>query len=108
MNDSEAVIELISKVTEFNDIHSQITDEDLDTALAMIVKLIAKPDIPIGSAPRLVVSMQALSAKFAVLARYYTSFENKGPENSKKKNLYYTLASETDKLASAVKYLAKT
>jgi hypothetical protein len=47
-----------------------------------------------------------MSAKFAMLARYYTSFE-KGPEASQKKNTYYTASDAIDKLVSALKYTMK-
>lgn len=102
----EATIELVSKITEFNDLSDFMKDEDLDLALAYIVKLIAKPDLPFAAASRLVVQLQALSAKFAILARYYTTME-KSAESAKKKNVYYTSAEEIDKLVAAVKYLSK-
>ena len=82
------VIELISELTEFNDMKSYMNDPDLDYALDLIIKLIAKPDVPSTKAPDLIVKMQALAAKFAIMSRYYTTFE-KGGENSKKKNVVF-------------------
>lgn len=81
-------------------------DKDLDIALDLVVKLIAKPDVPAMKAPELIVKLQALSAKFSMLARYYTTFE-KGTESSKKKNVYYTASDCVDKLVDALKYSAK-
>lgn len=104
--DRDAVIDFVSRVTEFNEMSEFMQDEDLDMALAYIVKMAAKPEVPFAAAPKLVVQLQALSAKFATLARYYTTFE-KGAEASKKKNVYYTIAEEVDKLVAAVKYLAR-
>lgn len=104
--DRDATIELVSKITQFNDISEFMQDEDLDQALGYIVKMISKPDLPFAAAPKVVVELQALSAKFSILARYYTTFE-KGPEASKKKNVYYTMAEEIDKLVNAVKYQAR-
>lgn len=104
MNDS--IIELVSEITEINEISEFMQDKDLDKAMELIVKLIAKPDVPSAKAPELIISLQALSTKFAVLARYYTSFE-KGVDASKKKNIYYTMNAAIDKLCDALKYSAK-
>ena len=100
------VIELISELTEFNDIKQYMNDPDLDYALDLIIKLIAKPDVPSSKAPDLIVKMQALSAKFAMMSRFYTTFE-KGGENAKKKNVYYTAEEAIDKLVAALKYSMK-
>jgi hypothetical protein len=83
-----------------------MNDRDLDTALETIIKLITKPDVPSTKAPTLIVQLQAISAKFAMQARYYTTFE-KGGEASKKKNTYYTAADTVDKLVDALKYAAR-
>jgi hypothetical protein len=99
-------IELISELTEFNDLKDFMNDKDLDFALDLIIKLIVKPDVPSSKAPDLIVKMQALSAKFAVLSRYYTTFE-KGGENAKKKNVYYTAEEAINRLVDALKYSAR-
>ena len=100
------VIELISELTEFNDIKEFMGDSDLDYALDLIIKLISKPDVPASKAPDLIVKMQALAAKFAMMARFYSTFE-KGGENSKKKNVYFTAEEAINKLVDALKYSAK-
>ena len=102
----KSTIDLISELTEFNDIKAYMNDADLDYALDLIIKLIAKPDVPSSKAPDLIVKMQALSAKFALMARYYTTFE-KGGENAKKKNVYFTAEEAINKLVDALKYSAK-
>ena len=101
------VIDQVSELTEFNELKEFMNDPDLDEALDLIVKLISKPDVPSMKALELIVKLQALSAKFAMLARYYTSFE-KGADASKKKNVYYSVADAIDKLAAAVKYSVRT
>jgi hypothetical protein len=100
------IIEVISELTEFNDIKEFMNDKDLDYALDLIIKLIAKPDVPSTKAPDLIVKMQALSAKFALMARYYTTFE-KGGENAKKKNVYFTAEDAINKIVDALKYSAR-
>ena len=102
----ESTVELISEITVLNDMTEFMNDKVLDEALAMVIKLIAKPDIPASTAHTLIVKLQAISAKLSMQARYYTTFL-KGGENSKKKNTYYTAAEAIDKLVDALKYSAR-
>jgi len=102
----KATIDLVSELTEFNDIKEYMNDKDLDYALDLIIKLIVKPDVPSSKAPDLIIKMQALAAKFAIMSRYYTTFE-KGGENAKKKNVYYTAEEAINRLVDALKYSAK-
>lgn len=100
------ILEQISEVTEFNDIKNFMQDANLDKALDLIIKIIAKPDIPPAAASIAIVELQALSAKFSILARYYTTLE-KGEVASKKKNVYYTVSDSIDKLVASLKYMVK-
>lgn len=100
------IFEQISVVTEFNDMSEQLQDKDLDEALAIVIKLIAKPDVPAAKAPELIVRLQALSAKFAMLKRYYMTFE-KGTEASVKKNTYASMSEALDKVVDSLKYIAR-
>jgi hypothetical protein len=102
----KATIDLVSELTEFNDMKEFMNDKDLDYALDLIIKLITKPDVPSNKAPDLIVKMQALSAKFAMMSRFYTTFE-KGGDNSKKKNVYYTAEEAINRLVDALKYSAR-
>ena len=85
-----SVLELVSDVTEFNDLHELMQDEQLDRALGIIVKLIMNPDIPSAKAPMLIIELQAISAKLSVLAAYYTTIarDKSGTLNYQKKNIY--------------------
>jgi hypothetical protein len=96
-------LELVSEVSEFNDMKEFMSDPDLDSALEAIIKIIAKPDIPPAAASILIIKLQAISAKLSILARYYTTLE-KGETASKKKNVYYTVSDSIDKLVAALKY----
>lgn len=106
---SDSTLELISKVTEFNDLHEYMKDEQLDRALATIVKLLMNPDVPSAKAPMLIIELQALSAKFAVLASYYTTIakDKTGTPNNNKKNIYYTANEAINRLVDALKYSAR-
>jgi|SRR6478735_8719587 len=106
---SETTAELISKVTEFNDISEFMQDEDLDKALAAIVDLIINADHLSVKAPILIVRLQAISAKMGLLSQYYTTLQKgaAGTENYKKKNVYYSARENIDKLVDALKYLVR-
>ena len=102
-------LELISEITEFNDLHEFMTDEDLDTAMYKVIYIISKPDVPVAHATRLIVQLQALSAKFAMLAAYYATIakDRAGTTNNHKKNIYYSTKEAIDKLVDSLKYAAK-
>ena len=51
-------LEFISTVTEFNDLHDFMQDEQLDRAMMAIINIIAKPDIPAAKAHILIVELQ--------------------------------------------------
>jgi hypothetical protein len=109
MAQDDNILELISQVTEFNDLSEYMKDEGLDTALARVIKLVMKPDIPASAAPRLIVELQALSTKFALLAAYYATI-GKGPSgsvNANKKNVFYSTKEALNALVDALKYSAR-
>jgi hypothetical protein len=102
-------LELISQVTEFNDLHDYLMDEGLDEALALVVKLVMKPDVTGFALPALIVKLQAYSARFQVLAVTYTTIkkDRAGTLNNNKKNIYYAMYDALDKLVAALKYSAR-
>lgn len=105
----ETTIDLINEVSEFSEIHDFIKDEQLDEALAAIVKIISKPDVPPAQALVLIAKLQALSAKFGVLAAWYSTAA-KGPTgsiNNIKKNIYYSTKDSLDKLVDSLKYIVR-
>ena len=105
----ESTLDYINQITEFNDLHEYMQDADLDEALALVVKIMMKPDIPSVQAVALIGKLQAMSAKFAILATYYTTVA-KGPSgsiNNTKKNVYYTMKESIDKMVDALKYVAR-
>lgn len=105
----ESTLDYINQITEFNDLHEFMQDSDLDEAMALVVKIMMKPDIPSVQAVALIGKLQAMSSKFAILATYYTTVA-KGPSgsiNNTKKNVYYTMKESTDKMVDALKYVAR-
>jgi hypothetical protein len=106
---SDNTLKTISEITELNDLHEFMSDEQLDRAMDITVKLIMKPEVNAGYAARLIVELQALSTKFALLAAYYATV-GKGPSgsvNAHKKNVYYSTKEAINSLVDALKYSAR-
>jgi len=56
----ENTLELISAITEFNDLHEYMKDDQLDKALAVVVKLLMNPDVPSAKAPYLIIELKGV------------------------------------------------
>lgn len=105
---SDNPLELVSQITEFNDLHEFMTDEDVDRALHLVVKLLVnKGEVTPARAPKLIVELQTLATKFAILGTYYQSIGKAGTKETHKKNVYYTLKDAITKLVDSLKYTAK-
>ena len=103
------IMELVSKVTEFNDLSEFMQDEDLDRAMAYIVMILAKPDVNAARIPKLIVELQAMSAKFGMLGQFYQTYRKgaSGSPNYIKKNVYYSARDNIDRLVDALKYMVR-
>ncbi len=109
MTEDKNTLELINSITEFNDLHEYMNDAQLDRALAVIVKLLLNPDVPAAKAPHLIIELQAMSTKFAMMASYYSTIakDKAGTANNNKKNIYYSAKESIDKLVDALKYVVR-
>ena len=89
MTEDKNTLELISNITEFNDLHEFMKDEHLDKALSIVVKLLMNPDVPSAKAPMLIMELQAMSTKFAVMSSVYSTIakDKAGTVNNNKKKL---------------------
>jgi predicted S18 family serine protease len=101
MEETKTTIEQLNWVQEIAD---YMQDEDLSDALAMVAKLIIKPDIPLQVATVEIVRLQAIAAKMAFRATWLTNVD-KG--DRAKKNIYYTAAEAINTLVSALKYIIR-
>ena len=102
-------LELINTITEFNDLHEYMKDQQLDKALAIVIKLLMNPDVPPAKAPNLIIELQAMSTKFALMASVYSTIakDKAGTQNNNKKNIYYSAKESIDKLVDALKYVVR-
>ena len=101
MEKTETTIDAINWVQEIADF---MDDEDLSNALAVVAKLIMKPDIPLQVATIEIVHLQAIAAKMQFKATWLTNVE-KG--DRAKKNIYYTAAEAINNLVAALKYIIR-
>ena len=101
-------LELVSLITEFNDLHEFMHDEQLDRSMALVVKIIVRQaDIPREKIPGVIVELQALATKFALLATYYATIGKDGTPEMHKKNVYNTARDAIGKLVDSLKYRVK-
>lgn len=106
---SENALELVSTVTQFNDMHDFMQDKDVDRALHLVVKFTTTNGrTPGNQIPALIVELQALATKFALLATYYATIGKAGTDESHKKNVYFTLKDSITKLVDSLKYAARS
>jgi len=107
--ETEHIFETVSRLTEINDLSEFLQDEDFDTAMELIIRLISKPGVDPAMAQKLIVKLQALSTKYAVLAVTYSTIkrDKAGTPANYKKNIYHSLKEALDKLCDALKYPAR-
>ena len=100
-NESKTTIDHINGLSE---IAEYMQDEELNTALTMVAKLIIKPDIPINIATLEIVRLQAIAAKMSFKATWMANVD-KG--DRAKKNIYFTAANSIGELVAALKYITR-
>jgi hypothetical protein len=100
-------LELVSQITELNDLHDFMEDDDVDRALHLVVKLLMNKGATPANAPKLIVELQALATLFAIKATFYQSIGKAGSKEAHMKNVYFTLKDSISKLVDALKYSAK-
>ena len=101
------MIEEVITVAELNEIADYINDVNLTTALAYIVKMHEKPDVPPQKVATLIVELQAYASDFKLRGKFYMLLASKNADASKKKNIYLSTAEALEKLVDSIKYLAK-
>lgn len=102
---NETTVEILNKISQFNEISDYMNDQELTDTLVIISKLIANPDIPAAKLTITITKLQAMSAKFAMLASWYAHVKK---DDRAKKNLYYSMKEATDKLVDALKYSVRS
>ena len=101
MEQQQTTIESINGLAE---IAEYMNDEELNTALTFIAKVILKPDIPLNVVTVEIVRLQAIAAKMAFKATWMANVDK---SDRGKKNLYYTAAESINSLVAALKYIIR-
>jgi hypothetical protein len=99
--ENKTTIEMVNGLAEIAD---YMDDKELTDALAMISKLIIKPDIPMSVATIEIVRLQAIAAKMSFRATWLTNVDK---TDRARKNIYYTAAEAVNNLVSALKYILR-
>jgi|SRR5674476_210044 len=104
----QSPLQIISEITEFNEISDYMQDDQLDRAMALTIKILTeKGRMPQERLPAIIAELQALATVFALKATFYMTVGKGGSEESKKKNVYYTAKDSITKLVDALKFAAR-
>lgn len=103
------LLEYASKIDELLEVSKIVDDEYISESLDDIVKLAVRRDVSDAVARQLIVKLQAISATAAIRATYYSHVKKgrAGSEEYTKKQFFYTLSSELDKIVAALKYIVR-
>jgi hypothetical protein len=109
MPNEKTILELISQVDEFLEMHDLFDDKDFDLALSKVVRIISNPDINPASATTAIIHLQGLSSKFYIQASYLKNISKPRPgtKEYQKKNMFYAMATALNDLVAALKYAVK-
>ncbi len=103
------LIEYVSKIDELVNINKFIDDDSIEEAMNYLVKLSVRQDFTEPIARMLIVKLQAIGSTCAIRAMYYSHFDKGrvGTDQNLKKNFYYTMSAELDKVANSLKYYVR-
>lgn len=102
-------IESVSEIQDFIDLHAAVEDEELQNAIHIALKCIAKPDIPVATAKKVMLQMQGYAFRFKMQGLVYMQI-HKGAAATKeniKKNAYFYASEQCHELAQTLKYLSR-
>lgn len=100
-------LEHIQNVDELMELHEFMKDSDLQEAIDLALKIVAKPEIPNMKAAVLVVRLEAYSFKFKMMGVTYMQVlkQQSGKDGNLKKNIYYSASEQCHHLSVALKQL---
>jgi hypothetical protein len=104
----EDVGAIIENMEVFVKLAEQLDDPYLERALAYIVQLMERPDIPPKSAAYAIVQLEAIAAEFGMASVYYKTYGKAGTEQRYKKDVYYTARDAVRHLVDSLKYIIRT
>ena len=84
-----------------------VDDEEFGECLDLVVKLIAKPNVPQAQVAVVIVQLSAYAVKFRMMFTGHMSYLKGTTEANMKKNHYKELYTGLDNLVDALKYLLK-
>lgn len=106
-NNFENPLRTVSDSFELNKINDFMKDEQVNNALLKLTTVLANPDLQPAKISKHIVQCQAMSAYFAMKATFYMGIGKDEPDAAKKKNVYFTMKEQFDKLAQSLKYVSK-
>lgn len=99
----------VSEIQDFIDLHEKVEDDELQNAIDIALFCIIKPDVPVATAKKVMLQMQAYAFKFKMQGLVYMQI-HKGAAATKeniKKNAYFYASEQCHELAQTLKYLSR-
>lgn len=108
MEHSDGLVYL-SNIQDLVDLADFMDDQDFTDACELAMKCVAKPDLPPASAKTALVKMQGYAFMFRMKGQVFMTIKagKTGTEENKKKNVYFSLSEQCDKMAQTLKYLLR-
>lgn len=109
MDDMRAPLEYLSEIQDLVDLNDFMEDKDFAEAVDLALKCIAKPDLPPAAAKKALVQMQAWAFAFKMRGQVYMTIKKgkTGSDENHKKNVYFSVSDECNKLSMALRYLVR-
>lgn len=102
-------VQTVSDIQDFIDLGDVVRDKDLEDAINIALKCIAKPDVPPAEAKKAMVKLQGYAFIFKMKGLVYMQI-HKGQALTReniRKNSYLYASEQCDKLAGTLKYLIR-
>ena len=102
-------LERMSNLQDFVDLDEITQDEELNKAIELALKCIAKPDIPYAEVRKAMVLFQGYAFKFKMQALVYMQIHvgKTGTQENVKKNAYMYASEQCHEFAQTLKYLMR-
>lgn len=109
MFEQAKALEHLSNIQDLMDLNDFMEDEKFGEAMELALMCIANPNITVNTARKALLLMQGYSLYFKNRGNVYMTIKQgkAGTENNKRKNAYFSMASECHEMAQTLKYLSR-
>src|SRR3712207_1679460 len=107
MNLQDDLLGYLESVKEFRWLSNFLDDDEVDIALAKVVKCINKPEVPSEQLRAIIVQLQGISFHAQVKSKMYKTVWKTEESARQKYELYHSIYTGLNDFVQALKYQAK-